>query len=485
VIRAQTDSQRRPHGTLRQRVVASFVVVIGLSLLGVGTYVYFQTEHRLLQEVDSGLHAAASQALLSLQEEDGRLIISGDGPAVSRPGAEAGFSLRVLTPDGVQSDGAGQMLVGLPTPPVPGYMTVDASGESWRVLTEAVPSSTGPSPGWVQVARPLSPTEDLLQTLRTQLYLVLPIALVLAAIAAYLLAGRTLRPLAAISLVAESIRAGDFGRRIRYRGPADEIGGLAVAFDRMLDRVEQAFARERRFASEASHELRTPLTAIKGGIGVTRSRTRTVTEYQAALEDLEDQVDRLIRLSTNLLVLARAGRARTEEPELIDISDLLTVTVQQLGPLAVEKGIELKTEVPPALYVGGFAEDLARVFSNLLSNAIKFTPRAGHVRVAARRFSGAREDSIRVYVADDGAGIAPEDLPHIFEPFYKGKEALLPEEESSGLGLAIAQDIVVAHGGTLDADSRQGEGSTFMVSLPGPRPPQPEGGTRARKGRRR
>jgi len=446
-------------------VVASFVVLVGLSLLGVGTYIYFQTEHRLIQEVDSSLHAAASQALLSLQTEEGRLVLRGEEPVVSRARAEAGFSLRVLTPDGEQSDSTGQVIVGLPTPPTPGYMTVHASGENWRVLTEAVPGSAGPSPGWVQVARPLSPTEDLLQTLRTQLYLVLPIALVLAAIAAYLLTGRTLRPLVAISQVAESIRAGDLGRRIQYRGPADEIGRLAAAFDRMLDRVEHAFARERRFTSEASHELRTPLTAMKGGIGVTLSRARTAEEYEAALQDLEDQVDRLIRLSTNLLVLARAGRARSDEPEIVDLSNLLGVTVQQVGSLAQEKGVELQTEVPSGIYVRGFAEDLARVFSNLLTNSVRFTSRGGRIRVSARDCSRMKRDSICIDVADDGAGIAPEDLPHIFEPFYRGRGSV-SDEESSGLGLAIARDIVEAHGGSLDVDSRPGQGSTFTVRLP-------------------
>jgi signal transduction histidine kinase len=198
---------------------------------------------------------------------------------------------------------------------------------------------------------------------------------------------------------------------------------------------------------------------------VTLSRTRTAEEYEAALEDLEGQVDRLIRLSTNLLVLARAGRARTEEPETVDLSDLLGVTVQQVGLLAQEKGVELQTDVPPGLYVRGFAEDLARVFSNLLANAIRFTPQAGHIRVSAKDCSRTKEDSICVDVTDDGAGIVAEDLPHIFEPFYRGREAA-PDEEGSGLGLAIARDIVVAHEGSLEVDSRQGEGSTFTVRLP-------------------
>jgi signal transduction histidine kinase len=477
-------------------VVASFVILVGLSLLGVGTYVYFQTEHRLLQEVDSSLRAAASQALLSLEEDDGRLILRGEGSTFSHADMEAGFALRVLAADGVQSDGAGQTIVGLPTPPTPGYLTVNASGENWRVLTEAVPDVDGQARGWIQVARPLSPTEGLLQTLRTQLYLVLPIALVLAALAAYLLTGRTLRPLIAISQLADSIRAGDFGRRIRYRGPGDEVGKLAAAFDRMLDRVEHAFVRERRFTSDASHELRTPLTAIKGGIGVTLSRQRTTAEYEAALQDLEGQVDRLIRLSTNLLVVARAGRARSEEPEIIDLSDLLGLTVQQMDPLAQEKGVELEIEVPSGLYVGGFTEDLVRVLSNLLANAIRFTPPAGRIRVVARGCSRAQADSMCIDVIDTGAGIAAEDLPHIFEPFYRGRGSLSGDEESSGLGLAIARDIVIAHGGSLDVVSRQGEGSTFTVLLPvlagagpdgaaatrrtrsSPRPHQPGGRTR-------
>jgi signal transduction histidine kinase len=289
---------------------------------------------------------------------------------------------------------------------------------------------------------------------------------VLAAVAAYLLAGRTLRPLVSISQVADSIRPGDLGRRIRYQGPRDEIGRLAGAFDRMLDRVEQAFARERRFTSDASHELRTPLTAIKGGIGVTLSRPRTPAEYVSALRDLDAQVDKLIRLSTGLLTVARAGRPRSEEPETVDLSDLLKVIVHQVDPLARKKKIELQTELPSHFRVNGFADDLARVFLNLLANAITFTPSSGRIRLSAQAASSARVESVQVDVADTGVGIAADDLPHIFEPFYQGSGSRSEDDRGSGLGLAIALEIVVAHGGSLDVVSREGEGSTFTVRLP-------------------
>ncbi len=466
MVRAETESGGRPHATLRQRVVASFVILVGISLLGVGTYVYFQTENQLTEEVDSSLRAASSQALLALEEDGDRLVFRADPSVLSQTEMEAGFALRVLSPDGERWDGAGQTIVGLPDPPVPGYLTVSTSGDKWRVLTEAVTGTDDRLEGWVQVGRSLQPTEGLLQTLRTQLYLVLPIALVLAAVAAYLLAGRTLRPLVQISQIADSIRPGDFGRRIRYQGPGDEIGKLAGAFNRMLDRVEQAFARERRFTSDVSHELRTPLTAIKGGIGVTLSRPRTPAEYEQALLNLEDQVDRLIRLSTELLVVARAGAPRSEEPEVVDLSDLLEATVQQVEPLAWEKEIELRTSVPPDLRVSGFAEDLARVFLNLLANAISYTPPSGRIELSAQVGPWAGSETVRVDIADTGPGIAAAEIPRIFEPFYRGSGSRARADGGSGLGLAIGRDVVAAHGGSLEVLSTVGSGSTFTVRLP-------------------
>ena len=438
-----------------------------------------------MQEVDSSLRAAASQAILSLENDGGRLVFPRNEAEFSRGQTEENFALRVLSPGGEQWDGVGQAIAGLPAPPIPGYLVVDASGDNWRILTEAVPGDSGRPKGWVQVARSLVPTESLLETLRTQLYLVLPIVLVLAAIAGYLLAGRTLRPLIRISQVADAIHPGDFGRRIRYQGPRDEIGRMAGAFDRMLDRVERAFLRERRFTSDASHELRTPLTAIKGGIGVTLSRRRTPEEYETALVDLEAQVDRLIRLSTGLLSVAQAGRSRIEKPEIVDLGDLLEATVQQVEGLAAEKGIAVETIVRPNVYVVGFAEDLARVFLNLLANAIRFTEQGGRIRLAAQTgiLGGARV--ARIDIEDTGPGIAAKDLPHIFEPFYRGSDRHFPETEGSGLGLTIAREIVVAHAGSLDVASAPGKGSTFTVRLPATSDPAAIDASTSRKMRSR
>jgi signal transduction histidine kinase len=450
-------------GTLRQRLVASFVVLVGVSLLAVGTYVYFRTESGLMREVDSSLSAAAAQARTLLEERSGELAFPRVGGVVNGLAPNAGFAYQVLSDSGLQWESLGQSLAGFASPGQAGYSTVDLFGDPWRMI--ALPAGSAPGPqGWIRVARSLQPTRQLLSTLRTQLYLVLPVVLVLAALAGYVLAGRALRPLVVISRMADVIGPRDLDRRIRYAGPADEVGRLAAAFDRMLDRVERAFHRERRFTADASHELRTPLTTLKGSIGVVLARPRTNTEYEEALQDLDGQVDGLIRLCSDLLALARAGGVRVAEAEDIDLSELLEVVVQQLCPVAETKAVALKTTLQPGVTVRGSADDLIRLFLNLLTNGIKFSPPSGVVEISLAT-QGAHGGSAVVRVSDAGPGISPEHLPHLFEPFYQA-HAQSRGEPGTGLGLAISQEIVLAHGGTLEVTSGPGKGSEFTVRLP-------------------
>ena len=248
------ESVRR-FGTLRQRLVALFVVLIGLSLLVAGTYVYFRTERDLLREVDLSLNVAATQAKSTLEEEDGRLKFPGEGDSLGSFAADAGFAYRLLSDSGMQWQTMGPSLAGFAAPETPGFVTVELADEPWRLLSVEAGSPAGPH-GWIQVARSLEPTQGLLGTLRTQLYLILPIVLVLSAIAGYFLAGRALRPLVRISRTADAIGPQELDRRIQNDGPADEVGRLAAAFDRMLDRVTGLSSRapfQRRCLSRASH----------------------------------------------------------------------------------------------------------------------------------------------------------------------------------------------------------------------------------------
>jgi len=276
-----------------------------------------------------------------------------------------------------------------------------------------------------------------------------------------------LRPIEKMTRTTQRITANDLHQRINHTGPQDEIGRLALTLDGMLDRLESGFERERRFTSDAAHELRTPLAALKGHIGVTLSQDRQPKEYAATLRDLEDQVDRLIRLSNDLLLLARLEHWHyAEQYEQIVLADLLLTLLDQVMLLAEEKHITLTGDVQPALTFDGNMNLLIRLFLNLLDNAIKYTPAEGTVTLRACQ----EADRIRVSVCDTGPGIAADQLPHLFERFFRveldrarGQEA---SQSGTGLGLAIAREIARAHNGSITVKSEPGHGSTFTVWLP-------------------
>ena len=287
--------------------------------------------------------------------------------------------------------------------------------------------------------------------------------LLLAGSGGLILADRALRPIDRITRTAQRIGAGDLAQRLGYRGPPDEIGRLAATFDKMLDRLQAAFVRERRFTADASHELRTPLTALKGRIEVTRSRPRSRTEYDTALNDMGKEVDRLIRLSTDLLFLARLDQGGSRrQPEALNLSHLLEAVIDQVQPLAETKNLSVVKQFPPTLSVRGHPDHLIRLLLNLLDNAIKYTPRGGQVTVQGTN----QEKAAEVKISDTGPGIPLEHQPHLFEPFYRVETARSSSHGGSGLGLTIAYEIARADGGELSVQSQPDQGTTVTVHLP-------------------
>ena len=451
----------RRFGSLRLRVVAAFVILLSVTLAVAGTQVYVSTKGRLIDEIDLDLSLAANQTLQHLEEQSGRYGFQGGQVQVLAYPGETDMEISVLSMDGVPWAHAGADLPAV-LPLTTQAFTTPISGQDWRALAQPILGTDGQAAGWVQVVRSLRPVSNALAALATQLYIILPLAVLIAALASYFLAGRALRPLARIAHTAEQIGPSTLGKRIGYRGPADEVGTMATAFDAMLDRVQAAFVRERRFSADASHELRTPLATIKSGIGVSLSRGRTAEEHLATLETLDGQVDQLIRLCDDLLVLARGGRQRSGDSEMVDLTSLLELAAEQFEPLAEERFIAVRTHIRGQLIVDGFADDLIRLFLNLLANAVKYTPAGGLVTVDARKQHGL----VLVSISDTGPGIAKEHLPHLFEPFYQADPARSRTESGTGLGLAIAHEIAGAHGGSIDVHSVVDEGTTFEVTLP-------------------
>ena len=302
------------------------------------------------------------------------------------------------------------------------------------------------------------PTLATLRQLRLTLLVLLPLAAAVAALLGYVLTRRMLRPLASMQATAAEISSRDLSRRLGLAGD-DEVGRLAATFDGMLDRLKPCSLRERRFVADASHELRTPLAALQAIVSVTRERPRLAGEYEQALDDVDGETARLRTLVENLLELARGDAERLSEREPVDLSGLLRDVCESLGVLAADKNLRLGRDLEDGLVVAGDGDALVRLFVNVLDNAIKYTDEGG-VDVTARVVAG----RVDVTVSDSGCGVPAEQIPHLFERFYRGDASR--SAGGSGLGLAIARLIAEAHGGSIAITSGVGIGTTCEVRLP-------------------
>jgi signal transduction histidine kinase len=279
-------------------------------------------------------------------------------------------------------------------------------------------------------------------------------------------------PLRKISAAAGSVAAGE-AHPIPLEGPT-EVKQLAGAFNEMAVRVQTGLQSQRDFVANVSHELKTPLTSIQGFAQAILDGTASTPEaLQQAAGVISDEAGRMNRLVLDLLTLARleGGTANLKRIPL-DLAAILAGAAERLTPQAKAAQVTLQVEIQPLPELTGDEDRLAQVFTNLLDNAIKYTGVGGAVRLSAARL----EDQVEVSVADNGPGLAPEDQARIFERFYQADKSRADKSRRGGagrgvgLGLAIAREIVAAHGGTIQVVSAPGKGSNFVVRLPIARP---------------
>ena len=311
----------------------------------------------------------------------------------------------------------------------------------------------------LQVAAPLEPIQRIMR----QFALLVAVGALVATIAGYalgwFLAGAALRPTREITDQAEALEVGSLSARITAHAEVDEFSRLVTVLNGMLARLESVFQVQRRFTADASHELRAPLTALRGEIDIALRRTRSADEYQLTLERAREEVLRLVRLSDDLLTLARSDAALPlEHVEMVDMAAVVDRVLVRLRPIATEAGIRFDltgVEAP----VAGDPGILERVLANLMDNAIKHSPRGGAVHVGI-----ARADEVVITVRDEGPGIPADHGPHLFTRFFRGDHAK-PRPDGTGLGLAIARAGAEAHGGRLEFVGNA-PGATFRLTLP-------------------
>ena len=317
------------------------------------------------------------------------------------------------------------------------------------------------------VLQSLHPQEEFLETLTGTFGLLIPLALLLAASGGYLLAWRSLSPVAAMGSQAGRIGADNLHQRLSVRNPKDELGKLAGSFNRLLDRLDQSFEQQRRFVADASHELRTPVAILCGEADVALSQSsRAPEEYRESLTILRTEAGRLKRIVEDLFTLARADAGK--HPLVLSdfyLDELVTECVRNMRTLGVAKQIGLRCEGSGEMLIHADESLLRRMVLNLVDNAIKYTPSGGDVLISC----GETNSLYTVAVRDTGVGIAGQLQPRIFERFFR-VDVVRSRTESdgggAGLGLSISRWIAEVHGGALELTSSNSGGSTFTASVP-------------------
>ncbi|WP_067819340.1 sensor histidine kinase [Actinomadura kijaniata] len=277
----------------------------------------------------------------------------------------------------------------------------------------------------------------------------------------WVLSGRALRPVAAITAAAEEIQATDLSRRIRLAGPKDELRSLADTVDSMLDRLDAAFEAQRRLIDDASHELRSPLAIIRANLDAVLTAPGTdPADHDRAVQVVDRATTRMTRLVEDLLATARRSAPALDDAD-VDLATVAREAVEEHGPLAAERGQTLVLRTTPGLTVIGDHDALRRAVGNLLSNAVRLAPPASAVTVGA----GRRDGWLWLAVKDTGPGIRADDRERVFDRFWRG-DRHRPGERRTGLGLAIVRHIAESHGGQVRLHSEEDVGSTFVLWFP-------------------
>jgi heavy metal sensor kinase len=330
-----------------------------------------------------------------------------------------------------------------------------------RLRNEAVPAEGNIY--LLVVGASMRQMEDALNSFLKALAWLIPTGVLLAAIAAWFMAGKALQPVAELGKAAGEIVVTSLDRRLPVRGTNDELDQLATEFNDTLARLEKAVGEMKQFTASISHELRTPLAVLRGEAEVALMQANSPEQYRRVLSSQLEEFEKLSRMINQLLTLARAESgdvAIAQEP--VNISNMTRSIAEQLEPVAASKDVTLASNCDPDVMLRGDASWIERVILNLADNAIKFTRPGGHVWVTV---SKKRNDAI-LEVADDGIGIVPEAIPHIFERFYRADPSRANRADGAGLGLSLVKWAVDQHHGSIQVESTPGSGTRFAVKIP-------------------
>ncbi len=473
---------------LRVRLTLLYVGLFSALLLMLATVFYLDTRHFLISNLASRLSAQTESAVEQWQRSPAPPPAPPHAPAPPPPPGEQGgipdadslaesiaskgSSVLILDAQGrvVASDGenANQLPKDSRC-----FSKALSSGQEVTCITKVRGkrylelesplrrAPDGPVVGVAQVTASLHPVDKVLARQQLALGIGFGLLLLLGAALGLWITSSALKPLDDMVETCNRIAEGDLSQRVHLPQRKDEIGRLAEAFDRMADRVEATFEAQGRFIASAAHELRTPLAALQGSMEVLlRGALDDPSTAHRLTQSMYREVTRLFRLCDQLLDLSRVRAAEPIHRRSLDLGKFFGEFVAQARFLAQERNLSL---VPgPSITIPADPDALKRVLFNLVDNSVQHTAEGGHIVVGWNSVPG----GVEIFVEDDGEGIPPKDLPHVFEPFYRGDSSRSRRRGGTGLGLALSKALVEAHGGRISVSSEPGKATRFTIFLP-------------------
>ncbi len=336
----------------------------------------------------------------------------------------------------------------------------------YQILTEPISiyesGSKKSFPFFLRLGRSDLYVERILDRIRVLSLFLIPIAVAIAAFSGWILARRALRPVDEITRTAQNISVHSLDQRLPEPRYDDELGRLSKTFNALLERIQIGVEKIQRFSADASHELRTPLTVLHGEMEVALRKERSPKEYQTVLNSALQEIGWMEKIVNNLLTLSRADSGQaTLEIQNADLTQLLKDSIEMNSNAAEAKKIKMHLNAK-SMHGRVDPDRIRQLFINLLDNAIKYSPKDREIKMELKRL----DDEAVIVFQDQGIGIPPQDLPYVFERFYRADKSRSRELHGSGLGLSICQWIVNAHHGTLEIDSEPEKGTTVTIRLP-------------------
>jgi len=473
----------RPAST-RGQLTLQYTVVFSLMLVLAAGLLYFTLNWILFWNIDNDLQNEAALVKQYIRFDQGKPVLLSHAPDLDESyDLNTIFATsQILNVEGVPVKSSPELtafgfsfepkqlkgLVAMQPPPT--FTTMGGRRDEQVRFVNTILNSADGHRYLMQIGTRLKPINDAQDTFLWVMLMLLPVTVVLSAGGGSVLAKRTLKPVTDMTHAAQTISASNLSQRLPMRGRRDELDELAETFNAMIARLQQSFDKMNEFAANVSHELRTPLQAMQGETELALLARAPLGECRRVLESNLEEIDRLNRMIRNLLVLAQADAGEMRPKlEAMDLNELVRDLVEQMRVVAQARGVELRAATSAPVPLRADSLRLRQMVLNLIDNAVKYTPGGGRIEVRVERAPGAAGPEARLLVRDSGVGIAAEDLPRIFDRFYRADKSRTRSEagaEGCGLGLPIVKWVAETHGGSVEVSSLPGQGSSFTVHLP-------------------